>query len=105
MDRNGPDSGRFWALLFIPVFYSFYPRQENRSFLLQPRDRTITENGHSGTARIGAPGQGSSARLLHSDLYIRVYSAVFNIIRKCFTKELSNDEEGKKLCSELCRFL
>jgi len=50
------------------------------------------------------PGRGSSARLLHSDLYIRVYSAVFNIIRKCFTKELSNDEEGKKLCSELCRF-
>jgi len=60
---------------------------------------------------VGQPGQGvsrtgiiTSARLLHSDLYIRVYSAVFNIIRKCFTKELSNDEEGKKLCSELCRF-
>jgi hypothetical protein len=51
-----------------------------------------------------SPGRGSNARLLHSDLYIRVYSAVFNIIRNCFTKELSNDEEGKKLCSELCRF-
>ena len=82
-----------------------FPRQENRSFLLQLRDRTITENGHSGTAWTGLPRTGIiRIRLLHSDLYIRVYSAVFNIIRKCFTKELSNDEEGKKLCSELCRF-
>jgi len=70
--------GDIWALLFIPVFYSFYPRQENRSFLLQPRDRTITENGHSGTAWTGMSRTGIIRKIITLRF---IYTCLFSSIQ------------------------